>query len=717
MHDGDILTDSRGASWVLDAHLGRGLWGRTRVVRGEDGSFAVLKTPLTREDFGDRPDAAALAEACRRAAKATAELYEARANGLLVPLLATVPLADQPAGTEGLLLPRLPGSLEARLAGGMPLAEAIDVVLRTLHRIAMASSRETFVHGDLRPSNILLDDDGNPVLCDPMVPPIAAVREALEEAAGPRTSYLPPEAAARPEPVWDTWACASALYRAAMLSGKADDRDHAPLPLPREGLGRVALATIQDAAAGRLRAERTNPRFSSRAVRSLGRILNRALSLEPRPSPPYRFEKADELRDRLVEVDELVRPHLTHVGALQLGEEARDDVFEGGANVSFSVNVAATRGVDAEQDIVPGVALVDLDAPGDGRVELTGSRFRIHSYPTGRFRFRFELVDVPPGRYEVRVAFGIRDAEEPLQKVTRRFEVRPKPGYVPPPAKDDPTSEALPLRGPTDEPDAEQEPEDDVPARPVAQPPRAVPVGDVVAFPEPRADRRPRTPRPVAPAPPRTDPGASAAPAPSPRASAAPAPAPNAAPRASAVRATPTPSSAPPTEAPRVSVSAAPRAPSAPPAPTPRIALPQATPPAPRAIPSLPDPTSPTPAPSSPSVSVATSPTPSPSTAPTGPETLPARRPGAPAPAEIPVSRDPSGPGQGPSFGTDLRDDLFDEGRDLPRYEQGGSSLGGLSSALEPLIAWYRRDPYTPIIFLFAFVFVFAAALAWFAGG
>lgn len=720
MHDGDLLTDSRGAAWVLDAPLGRGLWGRCRVVRGEDGTFAVLKAPLIQADFGDRPDAASLADACRRAAAATAALYEARAASVYPSLLATVALPD---GREGLLLRRYPATLESRLAGGMPLAEAIDVVLRTLHRIATASATEPFIHGDLRPSNILLDDEGHPVLADPLVAPIVPHLDALTAAAHPRTAYLPPEASGRPRPGWDTWASCAMLYRAAMLSGRPDHAGQAPLPLPREGLGRVALAEVQDASAGRLRAEKANRRFASRAVRALGRILNRGLSLEPAPSPPYRFEHAHELRDRLVEVDELIHPHLTHVGPLQLGPESRAGVFEGGQVVSLSVNVAATRGVDAEQDVVPGVALRDLDAPGGQRVKLSGSRFRVQSYPTGRYRFRFELLDVPPGRYEVEVAFGLRDAEgpsdAPLRTARRAFEVRPKPGYIPSSTPDDAAPTALPMRAARDlDAPPRAETTDEVPPV-IADIPRPEPLGDVVAFPEPRR----RVPRPVPP-PPASESGAYRV------QSAAHAPRPLRQPEAgetarNPVEATDTRGPAlrqpVPTPAlrPTPTVRVAPRADGvpvavAPPLPAARLAAATSTAPAsppPGQVRARVPPPARSPARAAQDATTAP---------PVSMPGVPRVRVGAPpagvaGPPSVPVA-DPSGVAG--SFDDDLRDDPFDEGRDLPDYDAGWQRrFPAVQAAFDAIQQRVARDPYAFGFGLFAIVFVVALVMMYLLGG
>lgn len=722
MFDGDIFTDSRGASWVLDTPLGRGLWGRARVVRNEDGQHAVLKTPLNEADFGDHPEAAALADACRRAATETLKLYQGEGRSCHAKVLATVPLDEE--GTLGLLLPRYPATLESRLSGGLPLAEAIDIILRTLHRLAMASASQPFAHGNLRPTNILLDDEGTPFLSDPLVAPLTPWLTQLTQAVPDRATYLPPErlsssvdASPHPpaSPMHDTWACCATLFRACMMAGRGENE--ASFEMPQEGLGRVLLATVRDAAAGRLRAEKINPRFSSRAVDALGRILNRGLSLPSQPSPPYRFERSADLRDRLVEVDELMHPQLTHVGVLQPGAESRLGVFEGGERVTFSVNIAATRGVQPEQDIVPGIAIVDLDSPDEERVALSSTRFRVHAYPTGRFQFRFELLDVPPGRYELRVAFGIRDAQDTLSKVSRSFEVRPKPGYVPTRAEPT-TSEVIPLPSglhrssaapaerlpppsPRDPPagkpaatsspppaltstrpadEAPQEAPGSPAAPPVSEPaantnvqplrPHLVPPLD--AFPT----ERPRTPRPVAP-PRTTSPGPDTSPNPS----IAPGPSiarggSGSAPVQPAVR---VPTAAPPAATTREA--------------TPSVRLPPSTPKNVGAA-------APEPPHGAPRIRL--SPPPS---GMTGPSTATAPRP----PASEPVSHLPSDLG----FADPLQDDLYDDGRDLPQYDGSvGSPLQAVRPLYDQLRAWVSRDPYTFILVLFVLGLASTAGVA-----
>ena len=431
MQSGDILTDDRGASWVLDNVLGRGLWGTTWSIKGEDGTLAVLKVPHGPKAFGDSRERDALAQACASAALTYADDLEASRFAFLPKLLGRIDVA----GRTGLIMPRYAASLEARLAGGMPFVEVLELVTRVLHRLAHASSAGV-VHGNLRPANIFLDDGGNPVLADPLAAELATVRPTLERTAA-RASYLPPEAGEGASPQWDTWAMCLVLYRAAMAPGLSEDGMGRKPELPREGLGRVDLAAVKDAAAARLRAESANKRFANRATSKLGAILSRGLSAEVDPSPPYRFARADDLLQRLVEVDELVHPAVESVSKVLLGAASRDGVFEGGELVAFSVNVGTTAGVTAQEDLAVGVQLHDRDAKGDKRVRVDGSRFSVDRYPSGKWRFEFQLPDVPPGRYDVHVAFGVKESSDTPEIAAGSFEVRPRPGYVPPPSHEE----------------------------------------------------------------------------------------------------------------------------------------------------------------------------------------------------------------------------------------------------------------------------------------
>jgi hypothetical protein len=479
MKPGDTITDNLGQTWTLDTSLGRGVWGRTWGVRGPAGTQAVLKTPLVQADFGDASEAPEHARRAAALCRATVELLAARPTPCVPRLLGT------PADRPGLLIPRLGGDLESRLQGSAHLSEVIDLCVRALHQLAHASA-DAFVHGNLRPSNVLVDDQGGLVLTDPRPPGHEENWARLAAVVPGRVDYLPP-GAANASPAarggFDAWAICQILYRACMSPSTSDDpRRGTQVPLPRTGLTRVALATLKDGAAARLKAEGANRRFAARVVERLGAVLNRGLSAETEPSPPYRFRRAADLLPRLIEVHDLVHPAVETVSKPLLAHNAREGVFDAGQDVELAINVGTTAGVTAQDDLAVGVQLRDLDAPGEGRVRVPNARFTVKQYPSGRWRFSFALPDIVPGRYQVRIAFMVKGAEEHAQVSEGGFQVRPTPGYVPPPSPTDdlPAPLTLPPRRETVAPD-------DAPAAVIAFPQRnaepapVIPIGGHVA--------------------------------------------------------------------------------------------------------------------------------------------------------------------------------------------------------------------------------------------
>lgn len=453
MKIGDTFTDGQKQTWAVGECLGRGSWGRTFLVRpagGDPHATRVLKVALGPGDFpSDAPVPREVPEACHEALMEQARLLERAEHAFLPRLESVVTLPD---GRPALLMARYPTTLQRRLEGAMPLSQALKLVVHLTEQLARAG----LVHGALRPSNVLLNERGEPVLTDWLTPAAARLVDRLEVLAEGRISWRPPEAG-RPSGLWDTWALCQVLWHSAMTrDAEASQR----LELPDEGLDKVALATLKDRALARLGHEQTNPRFRARLTERLAAVLNRGLSRPAEPSPPYRFVDAATLLPRVQEVAALVEPRVDEVGRVLLGPDAdANGVFSGGTSVDFTVSVACSAGVIDPDDVVCGLQLTDLDAPGEPRVRLPDAGFRVSTHPSGRLRFRFTLPDVPPGRYRVRTAFSVRDSGHEPQVADGAFEVRPPPGYVPPVERDEPVSKApLAFPGqhrPTDPPDRE----------------------------------------------------------------------------------------------------------------------------------------------------------------------------------------------------------------------------------------------------------------------
>ncbi|MCA9488487.1 MAG: hypothetical protein KC621_01145 [Myxococcales bacterium] len=433
----DRVTDSLGRSWERGAPLGRGTWGRSYEIRAEgDGREAVLKVPLRREDFpADVAVPDELVAACATIAREQAEQLQEAVAQPATPqtigpprLEATVDLGD---GRVGLVLPRY-ATLARRLASGLPHAD----ILKLAHRVAGSLTASHRAHGNLRPSNVLFGERGEVHLADPATPTLTRHLPALAEHAA-ASAWLPPEARKGtrvPAQRLDTWALTQMLWLSLMEQVAAD------------GVDKLEVASARDRAHARFGSEGSNPRFRGRVAEREGALLSRGLSHDADPSPPYRFDTCRELADRVAEVLALIRPKVVDVGRLLPPSTAPDGVFVGDGPVSFSVTVGGTPGVTDPDDLVCGLHLVDLDGPGDGRVPVEDAAVDVQVHPSGRLRFALSLGGIRPGRYRLRVAFAVKDSGDEPQVALGEFQVRPPPGYVPPPAEPSVPS-AIPFPG------------------------------------------------------------------------------------------------------------------------------------------------------------------------------------------------------------------------------------------------------------------------------
>lgn len=397
------------------------MWGRSWLVEAGDGRKRVLKLPYEAEDLP--PAAADRVPLMRACAEEQADLLHQGADD---PLLVT--LEDRitlPSGATALLLPHHPTTLQRQLRSGVPLTEALHVLQALTQGLATGGR----THGNLRPSNVLIGNGGQPVLADLATPSMETLMVGAEKTSPARRRWSPPERLAT-----DTWAICQALFCAASTEeGGADDGALPPLPAK---LDKLALADLREHAEQRLKHEGANRRFVTRTAERLATLLGRGLSKETDPSPPYRFLTAGDLAPRLTEVVALVDPSIESVGKLLLSSAASGSVFNGPGPVGFTVSVAPTEGVQDAEDVVCGVRLTDLDT--DERVPIDDAQFTVDRHASGRLRYAFDLPDVAPGRYEVRVAFSIKDSGHAPAVAEGTFEVRPPPGYVPPAKENEP---------------------------------------------------------------------------------------------------------------------------------------------------------------------------------------------------------------------------------------------------------------------------------------
>jgi hypothetical protein len=456
----DHLTDSLGRQWVLGPVLGRGSWGRSRVIRDVEGREMVLKEPLTGQDFpSDAPLPEELLEACKTCALQQIAMLEEGTQHFLPRLESTMVL---PSGRVGLVVPRY-ATLERKLESGVPLVD----LLRLVYRIALTLAETQTIHGNLRPSNVVFGERGEAFLTDLATRALAPHHGRLLDLAG-HSAWMPPEArgrpTAKPSSIWDTWALCQLIHAVLLLEPREPRHDHSGrehsgrgeperklvLPLVPGGLDKIAVTHLKDAVQARLVAEGTNPRFRGRVGDRLGALLARGLSPEHEPSPPYRFATARDFADRVNEVLALLRPRVVEIGKVLFPANAADGIFRHGTEISFSVTVGCTHGITDHDDLVCGLQLVDLDAPDpqspEARKPVEDARLKLQVHPSGRLRFQLTIPEIPPGRFRVRVAFAIKDSGDEPQVAVGDLEVRPPPGYVPPKQEGN-TGAPLPFRG------------------------------------------------------------------------------------------------------------------------------------------------------------------------------------------------------------------------------------------------------------------------------
>ena len=428
MQTGDTVRDGQGRSLKVGQLLGRGLWGKSFIVSDENAKEEwVLKCPLSADDFTQ--DGATLSAACQEILQEQGRLLDANPSAPLSRLVARFSSQD---GTPVLLLQRESSSYATHLEAGCSLETALEFSIK----IGEALQNLTDVvggHGNLNIHNVLFGEDGRVVLADPVTPALLRVRTQLLQAYENETAYLPPEVrdptgSVTPETSGDTYAAAMMLFQAAMTPTDADP--HA-VSLPSDGLEKSHLVDLKTQVHSRLKLEQANPRFHSRLSDRFAALLNRALSKQTSPSPPYRFARLDEFKSRLSEVYALVQPSISHVGKLLLDRPPKQDVFTTDEEIVFSCSVAASLGIDSYEEIACGLAVFDTQT--NERMNQVSCSYTVDRHPSGRFRFGFRVADVAPGSYRVRVAFTIRESGNDPETTEGQFLVVASPGYVPPP--------------------------------------------------------------------------------------------------------------------------------------------------------------------------------------------------------------------------------------------------------------------------------------------
>jgi serine/threonine protein kinase len=447
MKTGDVVQDAKGRVYQVGQLLGRGLWGKSYMVRQEETTEEfVLKCPLSREDFrGDVPAPDDLITGCRNILLEQGRLLDEGRWPFLPRLVGRFTTGD---GTPVLLLPKYTTTLEKRIQSGCPVAEVVNTLCTVLQHLRLLGEGPG-VHGNLRPSNIYLNERGDVFLADIATRSSKALVGRLHAIAHEPNRYLAPEiAGSLDENAFtasvDTYAICGILFKAVMTPSHGTMEPNTISDVPVRGLDKAEILTVKDRIDERLRSEESNDRFHRRVADRVAAVLNRGVSLETAPSPPFRFKRVTDLLPRLQEIHSLIRPEVVSVGKVIINRPTANQAFETNEPIQFSVSVAASPGVEVHEELAPGIALFDQESGEQIRIEDSG--YEANRHPSGRFRFAFTLQVLPPSRYMIKVAFAIKGSGHPPVTSQSTFEVRAAPGYVPPPKETAP--QALPFNAP-----------------------------------------------------------------------------------------------------------------------------------------------------------------------------------------------------------------------------------------------------------------------------
>jgi serine/threonine protein kinase len=461
MKTGDTFCDTQERSYKVGLLLGRGLWGETfRVQRIDDEGDYVLKCSLSAGQLSSAAAPTELAEACQSILVEQGEFLAQGAYDFLPNLLETIELED---GRKALLLERYPSNLELRLQSDVTFLDVLELLLQAAKQCQQLRDGPG-VHGALRPGNILIGHDGAVHLSDVVTPALRRSLPQLLEASPGLTHYLPPEVSGATReapfaPVCDTFALGLLLWRSVLGNQQLPE-------LPESGPDKAALVALKDRLHARVKQEDSNPRFHARLAERLSATVSRAISTKASPSPPYRFDRVDEFLPRLLELRSLVRPEVDTVGRVLLDRPASTTHFTTDEKIRFSISIGCSPGVERHKEVACGIAVFDRDS-GE-RVREVPSTFDVNRHPSGRFRFQFELGELPPGNFRVRAAFAIRDSGQEPNTVEAEIEVRAAHGYIPPPEQ--PPTGALRMESHLQEPRTVTEPMAELPMDPPGSP-------------------------------------------------------------------------------------------------------------------------------------------------------------------------------------------------------------------------------------------------------
>ncbi|MEC7987560.1 MAG: serine/threonine-protein kinase [Myxococcota bacterium] len=420
MNTGEIIRDGNGQNYEIGSLLGRGLWAKSYSARSEDGLEWILKVPFTPKDLPTGKEH--LAEISR---KIVIEMGEILHKNKSLDLLSPKNRFTTQDGSPCLLYYRNDNTLARKLAQGIGIQELLAICINVVHALDSLPISLP-VHGNLHPRNIFLSERGRVQLADPITPSLAENYAELYQARNRKSAYFPPELREQKissprKRVIDTYCIAAILFRGVVNNSR--------IGIPEKGLDKKMRTLIQETVQNRLKDSGTNHLFHSRLANKLSQFLNRALSENSKPSPPFRFDRLSDFSARLQNLYDLIDPTVTHVGKILLSLPPGESSFQTDETVRFSCTIECAPKMENFEEILCGIRLSDRTR--NERIKGYPCDYTVVSHPTGRLRFEFSLGPLPAAKYSINIAFKIRESTSEPRTAQCDFDIEPAPGWIP----------------------------------------------------------------------------------------------------------------------------------------------------------------------------------------------------------------------------------------------------------------------------------------------
>jgi len=419
MKAGDIIIEEQGLRYELKSLLGQGLWAKTFIAQTQDGVEWVLKIPLSPTDFPTGQED--LAEVCRDIAQDFGSfLVKLKTQDLLYPQKTFLSNQNIPV----LVFKKTRESLEQKLRSKMSFQELVALCIRIADALD-ALPLPLRAHGNLHPRNIFVIDRHRIVLSDPITPMIKENYTKLNAFRRQIDSAFPPEVQSKSvsssaETSVDTYCIASILVRGVTKNKRIS---------LQQGITKDIRSHLQGEIINMLLQEPSNKFFHNRLCGQFLQFLNRALSVNVKPSPPYRFASLGTFQTRLANIYDLIEPSVSYIGQIILELPPKDTTFQTFSPVRFSCTIECTPKLDDIEEIDCGVRLTNRTR--NERIKGYDLGYTVHTHPSGRLRFDFSLGTISAAQYTVKVAFKIKGSTAEVRTAQKDFAVEPEAGWVP----------------------------------------------------------------------------------------------------------------------------------------------------------------------------------------------------------------------------------------------------------------------------------------------